>query len=117
VGGTETGPTPYDYLLAALGSCTGMTLRMYADRKGWPLEAATVELSHEKIHAEDCEHCDTTEGKVDHVERTIELTGDLSADQRDRLLEIANMCPVHRTLHGEIDVTSALKESAVDAAG
>jgi putative redox protein len=115
VGGTDAGPTPYDLLLAALGTCTGMTLRMYADRKDWPLDEAVVRLSHEKIHAEDCEHCDTKEGKVDHVEREVEVIGDLSPEQRERLLEIANKCPVHRTLHSEIDVTSSLREAPVES--
>ena len=115
VGGSDAGPTPYDYLLAALGGCTGMTLRMYADRKDWPLDEATVRLSHEKVHAQDCDHCDTDEGKVDRIVREIELTGDLSSEQRDRLLEIANKCPVHRTLHSEIDVQSSLREAAVEA--
>jgi putative redox protein len=115
VGGTDAGPTPYDYLLAALGSCTGMTLRMYADRKGWPLEEATVRLSHEKIHADDCDHCDQADGKVDRIEREIDVQGDLTSDQRQRLLEIANKCPVHRTLHGEIDVQSHLRDAAVEA--
>lgn len=115
VGGTDAGPTPYGYLLAALGSCTGMTLRMYADRKGWPLDGATVRLSHEKVHADDCDHCDSDEGKVDRIVREIELAGDLSPEQRERLLEIANKCPVHRTLHSEIDVQSSLREATVEA--
>lgn len=110
VGGDDAGPTPYDYLLSALGSCTGMTLRMYADRKEWPLDETIVRLSHEKIHAEDCEHCDTQKGRIDHVEREIEVRGDLDPDQRERLLEIANKCPVHRTLHSEVDVRSYLRE-------
>ncbi len=109
VGGEDAGPTPYGYLLSALGSCTGMTLRMYADRKEWSLDETIVRLSHEKIHAEDCENCETEEGRVDHIEREIEVRGDLSDDQRDRLLEIANKCPVHRTLHGEIDIRSSLQ--------
>jgi len=116
VGGTDAGPSPYDLLLSALGSCTGMTLRMYADRKEWPLEETVVRLSHEKIHAKDCDHCDTNDGKVDRIEREIELIGDLSPDQRERLLEIANKCPVHRTLHSEIDVASSLRNATVEAA-
>jgi Predicted redox protein, regulator of disulfide bond formation len=86
-----------------------MTLRMYADRKEWPLDEAVVRLSHEKIHAEDCENCETEEGRVDRIEREIEVRGALSEDQRDRLLEIANKCPVHRTLHGEVTVRSSLR--------
>lgn len=111
VGGTDAGPTPYDLLLAALGACTGMTLRMYADRKEWSLEQVRVHLTHEKMHAEDCKHCDTAEERLDRIEREIELTGELTSDQRSRLLEIANKCPVHRTFEGEIDVQSRLLEA------
>jgi putative redox protein len=110
VGGTDTGPTPYDYLVASLGACTSMTLRMYADRKQWPLDAATVRLRHRRLHAEDCQACETTSGTVEVIEREIELDGDLDEAQRSRLLEIADRCPVHRTLHSKIEVFSSLKE-------
>lgn len=111
VGGTDTGPTPYDLLAAALGACTSMTLRMYADRKEWPLEETIVYLQHAKVHAEDCAHCDTQEGKIDRIHRELEIKGDLDAAQRERLIEIANRCPVHRTLHGEIDVVTRLRDA------
>jgi len=102
LGGTDTGPTPYDLLLAALGSCTAMTLRLYADARGWPLEGVRVELRHEKIHAEHCASCETQAGKLDRIERTVHLEGPLDDDQRRRLLEIADRCPVHRTLESEV---------------
>jgi putative redox protein len=106
--GTDTGPTPYDLLLAALGACTSMTVSMYARRKQWPLETVTVRLRHARIHAEDCAECETKEGMLDRIEREITLIGPLDAEQRGRLLEIANRCPVHRTLVSEIDIRSRL---------
>ena len=109
-GGGDSGMTPYDLLLGALGSCTSMTLRMYADRKQWSLEAIVIRLQHQKIHAADCEECESRNGYVDHIEREIELTGELEPDQRQRLLEIANRCPVHRTLHSEVVVATTLIE-------
>ncbi len=110
VGGSDRGPTPYDLLLAGLGACTSMTLRMYADRKKWPLEAIEVHLSHEKVHADDCRDCETREGKLDKIERLIALEGDLDEAQKDRLIEIANRCPVHRTLTGEIRIETRRTE-------
>jgi uncharacterized OsmC-like protein len=108
MGGTGAGPTPYDYLLAAQGSCTAITVRMYADRKGWPLESVTVRLDHQRIHAEDCEECETKEGRIDRIERELEVGGPLKEQQRRRLLEIANRCPVHRTLESEVVVETHL---------
>ncbi len=97
-GGDDSGPTPYDLLVAGLGACTSMTLRMYADRKDWPLEHVEVRLDHEKIHARDCERCETDRGKIDRIERRIALKGELDEKQRRKLLEIADKCPVHESL-------------------
>ena len=108
-GGNDTGPDPYGYLLAALGACTAMTLRMYARQKKWPLQKVRVVLKHDKIYANDCAACETKEGKVDRIERWIELDGPLSDEQKKRLLEIADRCPVHRTLTSEIVITMRLE--------
>src|SRR5438309_247182 len=107
-GGTDAGPNPYELLLSALGACTAMTLRMYAQRKGWPLESVEVALSHERIHAEDCANCETREGFLDHITKDITLYGPLDAEQRLRLVEIAELCPVSRTLQREIKIDSRL---------
>ena len=103
-GGGDSGPNPYDLLLAALGACTAMTLRLYAERKALPLDRVTVRLRHGRIHAADCETCETREGMIDRIERAIALEGALDAAQRARLLEIADKCPVHRTLTSEVDI-------------
>jgi putative redox protein len=107
-GGNDAGPNPYELLLAALGACTGMTVRMYAERKQWPLQEVHVSLSHAKVHAEDCAECDTKFGMIDRIEMGISFVGDLSEDQQHRLLEIAHKCPVHRTLVSRVQIDARL---------
>jgi putative redox protein len=106
--GSDQGPTPYDLLLAGLGACTSMTVRMYAARKGWPLERVRVTLRHSRIHAKDCAECETTTGWIDHIDRELELSGDLDDTQRQLLLHVAERCPVHRTLTSEVDIATSL---------
>jgi uncharacterized OsmC-like protein len=110
--GTDTGPSPYNLVLAGLGACTSMTVRMYAERKKWPLEKVTVTLRHHRVHATDCADCETVVGQIDHIERLLRFEGDLDEDQRRRLAEIADKCPVHRTLHSEIIVHTTVAEAS-----
>jgi putative redox protein len=106
VGGLDSGPGPYDLLLAALGACTSMTVRLYADRKQWPLKRTTVRLKHGRIYAKDCAECETKEGMIDHIDRVITFEGELDAEQHKRLMEIADKCPVHKTLTSEVKIKS-----------
>ena len=108
-GGKDKGPDPYDYLLMSLGSCTVMTVKMYAQRKEWPLEDIFVELKHNKRHDEDCTNCDDKKSKIDVIEKDLVVKGDLSEEQVDRLLEIANKCPVNRTLLGDIKIQGSIE--------
>jgi len=108
VGGGGTGPSPYELLLASLGACTSMTLRLYATRKGWNLERITVRLRHYRVHAQDCIDCETKPASVDRIEREIELAGKLSEEQKARLRGIAEKCPVHRTLMSRIEIRTSI---------
>ncbi len=107
-GGTNLGLNPYDLLLSSLGSCIAITMRMYAERKNFPLEDIILKLSHQKIYAEDCVDCESKEGKIDKIDIKINLIGDLSTEQRSRLLEISVRCPVHKTLMSEIKINTSL---------
>ncbi len=109
--GTDLGPNPYQFLLIALGTCVSMTLRMYADRKGWDMEEVEVQLSQSKIHAEDCKDCESTTGFVQIIKKEIQFKGDLDEKQIARLLEISNRCPVQKTLINEIKVETELMVS------
>jgi uncharacterized OsmC-like protein len=111
-GGSDVGPDPYDYLLAGLGVCTSMTVGLYARRKNLPLEMIKVSLWHSRIYAKDCEECETKEGMLDRIDVEVDLTGALSAEQRDKLMEIAAKCPVHRTLTSEINIRLQPAEKA-----
>lgn len=108
-GGKNSGPDPYDYLLMSLGSCTVITVKMYADRKKWAVEDIYVELRHQKTHAQDCIECDDPKAKIDKIEKEIIVKGDLTEEQVERLLEISRKCPVHKTLLGGIEIESTVE--------
>src|SRR5580700_132042 len=112
-GGSDAGPDPYELLLSALGSCTNITLRMYADRKKWPLREIRIALTHSKNYANDCVNCEQAAAKLDRIERRITLIGELSAEQRQKLLVIANLCPVHKSLTSKIDIQTELVDPSL----
>ncbi|RKG82900.1 bifunctional alpha/beta hydrolase/OsmC family protein [Corallococcus terminator] len=114
LGGQDSGPTPYGLLAAALGACTSMTVRMYADRQGWPLTRVRVRLDHDRVHAKDCAECESRVGRVDRLERSVRLEGPLTDEQRARLLHIADLCPVHRTLESRVDVRTRRDDSSTE---
>jgi putative redox protein len=107
-GGTDTGPSPYEYLLAGLGTCTTMTLRMYVKKKGWSVGRISVLVTHDRVHAQDCADCDESDVKLDRITRSIRVEADLDDERRQKLLEIANKCPVHRTLTSKITIDTKL---------
>lgn len=109
-GGNDLGPSPYDFLLAALGTCTSMTIRAYADFKNIPVDKIVVKLTNKKIYIEDCKDCENNNSRIDHIDRVIELSGNLTQEQREKLLEIANKCPVHRTLTSKIEIATKLAD-------
>lgn len=110
VGGKDEGPDPYDYLLMALGSCSVITMKMYANRKEWPIEDIYIEMRHNKTHAEDCEDCDDPKARIDKIEKDIIVEGDLSEEQLERLLEISKKCPVHKTLLSDVEIVSTVEK-------
>lgn len=113
MGGLDAGPSPYQLLAAALGACTNMTLRLYANAKGWPLNRVATRVQHDKIHAQDCAECETREGKIDQLRREITLIGPLDEAQRTRLMEIADRCPVHRTLESNVRIVTVAGDGSL----